>query len=62
MNSEEHAEMIQEFNTNSNKTIILVTLYALNFSNLNLQSLCWNVHLFVTSMSEAVAMQAIDCY
>ena len=39
-----------------------MTLYALNFSDFNLQSLCQNVHLFEISMSEAVAMQAIDYY
>ena len=39
INSEECAEMIWEFNTNSNKTMILITLYALN-SDFNLQSLC----------------------
>ena len=61
MNSEKHAEIIQEFNTDFNKNMILMISYALNLSDFNLQNLCQNVHLFKTLISKIVVMQTIDC-
>ena len=61
MNNEKCAEIVQEFNTDSNKNIILMILYALNSSDFNLQNFCQNVHLFKISMSKIVAVQTINC-
>ena len=61
MNSKKHAEIIQEFNIDSNKNIILMISYAFNSSDFNLQNLCQNVHFFKISISEIVAVQIINC-
>ena len=61
MNNEKHAEIVQEFNTDSNKSMILMISYTLNSSDFNLQNLCQNVYFFKISMNKIVAVQIINC-
>jgi hypothetical protein len=61
MNISEHAELVRKFTENHDKFMILVCFYVMNSTDLNLQKLCRNIHLFNILINETALMQAISC-
>ena len=55
-----HQKMIHEFVIKSKNIMILICSFYINFSEFNLQNLCYNIHFWNISMSEILLMQAIE--
>ena len=55
----ERRRMIDEFNFNSERKMVLVTVYALASTGLNLQKDCWRVHCVESSHNLGIKEQAI---
>lgn len=59
LQAEHGSDLIETFNTKPDKCMVLVCLYGVGASGLNLQSMCRNVHLFDAARSQAAVDHAI---
>ncbi|KAI7972526.1 hypothetical protein EIK77_008989 [Talaromyces pinophilus] len=59
MQAKHGSDLIETFNTKPDECMVLVCLYGVGASGLNLQSMCRNVHLFDTARSQAAVDHAI---
>ncbi|GAM35723.1 DNA repair helicase [Talaromyces pinophilus] len=59
MQAKHGSDLIETFNTKPDECMVLVCLYGVGASGLNLQSMCRNVHLFDAARSQAAVDHAI---
>lgn len=59
MQAEHGSDLIETFNSKPDECMVLVCLYGVGASGLNLQSMCRNVHLFDAARSQAAVDHAI---
>lgn len=59
MQAEHSSDLIETFNTKPDECMVLVCLYGVGASRLNLQSMCRNVDLFDAARSQAAVNHAI---
>lgn len=59
LSNQDRNNLIKDFNTNRDSTMVLVCSYSVNSAGMNLQGMCRNVHLFDTTSAESATAQAI---
>ena len=62
MSEAEREEVVQTFTQSSDEVMVLVTVYSLGSTGLNLQFLCWRVHLLEPFYNLRITNQTIHCY
>lgn len=61
LTTKQQADLVTEFTTSQDTTMILIGSYFMGSVGLNLQPLCWQVILFNSPPSQPMGLQAIGC-